>query len=102
MKFRVLVGALVLGLTLLGVAGAGAQTNDSAQVPEVTNPSNAPATDTTETQAPADTAEQDSEDVAPVEVIQPKPRPVVSAPKTKTKPVAQRPTARPPVPPPQP
>jgi iron complex outermembrane receptor protein len=101
-KLRVLLGALVLGLTLLGVAGASAQTDDSASVPQVTNPSS-------DEQAPApveptatDSAEQDSEDIAPVEVVQPKPKPVVEKPKPKPKPVAARPAPKPPVPPPQP
>ncbi|MBM3543288.1 MAG: TonB-dependent receptor [Alphaproteobacteria bacterium] len=102
MKFRVLVGALVLGLCLLGIAGASAQTNDSTSVPEVTNPSTAPATGDVEASSPADTAEEQSEEVAPVEVVQPQAKTVTSAAKTKPKITASRPASRPPVPPPQP
>ncbi len=102
MKLRVLVGALVLGLTLLGVTGASAQADNLIQIAQATDTStDQPAPDSTEPPA-AEASDQESEDVAPVEVVQPKPKPVVEKPKPKTRPVAARPAQKPPVPPPQP
>lgn len=102
MKIRVLVGALALGLCLLGIAGASAQTNDSINVPEVTNPTTAPAPATDiEPPAQAETAEEQIEEIAPVEVVQPKPKTVTSAAKAKPKTAVSQTASRPPVPPPQ-
>ena len=112
MKLRVLLGALVLGLTLWGAAGASAQTTETpAPTPEAASPAVTPAPDGT-TPAPADqgappageqTQAPDTEEVPTVEVVQPKPKPKVQvAQPPRPKPVVTRPAPTPPTPPPQP
>jgi hypothetical protein len=100
MKLRVLLGVLVLGLILFGIAGARAQTDDTTTPPEVTSPSTDQGTPDAGEPPAAESGE--TEDVAPVDVVQPKPKPIVEQPKPKPKPVASRPSPKPPVPPPQP
>ena len=112
MKLRVLLGALVLGLTLWGAAGASAQTTETpTQTPEATSPAVTPTPDGT-TPAPTDqgtppageqTQAPDTEEVPAVEVVQPKPKPKVQvAQPPRPKPAVVRPAPTPPTPPPQP
>ena len=110
MKLRVLLGVFVLGLTLWGAAGANAQTTETpTPTPEVTSPAVTPAPDAT-APAPADqgagaaeeTTSPDTDEVPPVEVVQPKPKPTVKVVQPpRPKPVAKRPAPTPPAPPPR-
>jgi outer membrane receptor protein involved in Fe transport len=105
MQIRTLMGMIALVLVLMASAGAGAQTSEPATTPEAASPATegsggAPGA---AEQVPAQPQQtnSESEEVAPVEVVQPKPK-LQPTPKPKPQPVVQKPVVQPPVPPPQP
>lgn len=104
MRIGTLLGLLALAIVLIGADRVHAQTSEPAATPEVTSPTSEGANGAggaPEQAAEPGTAETDTEEVAPVEVVQPKPKPQ-PAPKPKPQPVVQKPVAPPPAPPPQP
>jgi iron complex outermembrane recepter protein len=100
MTFRALWGALALGLIVLGSSGAQAQTEDSTTSESAAGTEAAPANGEA---IPGESADGAVEEVPAVEVVQPKPKPVVETkpkPKPRPQPVVRR--TPPPAPPPQP